>query len=253
MSHRFTGKTALVTGGGSGIGQTIAREFAAEGAAVVVAGRRDAPLRETVKLVEEAGGRAAAVTADTTRSDDMARLVAATVETFGSLDVAVNNAGMLGALGPLTEVDEQEWRAMLDVNVTGVLLAMRHQIGHMREHGGGAVVNVSSNVGPHTRLPALAAYGATKAAVSALTRAAALAHISEGVRINALSPGATDTSMSLLPGETDQERAARLRDDSPVGRVGRRDEIAAGVLYLASAESGYAVGTDLVLDGGAAA
>ncbi|RNL85725.1 SDR family NAD(P)-dependent oxidoreductase [Halostreptopolyspora alba] len=252
MSHRFTGKTALVTGGGSGIGQNIARAFAAEGASVVVAGRKEAPLRETVKLVEEEGGDAAAVTADVTSSDDVARLVAATVETFGSLDVAVNNAGMLAAAGPLPEVDEREWRTMLDVNVTGALLAMRHQIAHMRQHGGGAIVNVSSNAGPHTQIPGIAAYGATKAAVTALSRAAALTHIGEGVRINVVSPGATDTSMSLLPGETRQDRDDRLREASPIGRVGERDEIAAGVLYLASPESGYAVGTDLVLDGGAA-
>ncbi len=253
MSHRFTGTTALVTGGGAGIGQTVARAFAAEDASVVVAGRGDAPLRETVKLIEEAGGRAAAVTADITRSTDMARLVETTVETFGSLDVAVNNAGTLAARGPVTDLDEHEWRTMLEVNVTGVLLAMRHQIAHMRERGTGTIVNIASQLGPHKRVPGMGAYGATKAAVSALTRAAALEHIGEGVRINALSPGATDTPMSLLPGESEDERAARMLPGIPAGRMATRDEIAAGVLYLAAAESAYVVGADLVIDGGSAA
>lgn len=251
MTQRFTGKTALVTGGGSGIGRGVARAFASEGASVVVAGRTESTLHETAKLIEEAGGRATAITADVTRSGDAARLVAAAADTYGALDVAVNNAGMLGAAGPLPDIDEEQWRAMLDVNVTGVLLCMKHQIAHMREHGGGAIVNISSNVGAHTQIPGIAAYGATKAAVSALTRAAALAHIGEGVRINAVSPGPVDTTMSFLPGETEAERAARMGESHPLGRVGSLEEIAAGVLYLASSESSYTIGADLVLDGGA--
>ncbi|MDA8371610.1 MAG: SDR family NAD(P)-dependent oxidoreductase [Nocardiopsaceae bacterium] len=252
MTERFTKSTALITGGGSGIGRAIALAFAREGSSVVVAGRRAEPLEATVKLIRDTGGTASAVTADITDTADAERLVAQTEQRYGPLDIAVNNAGMLTALGPVGEIDVEEWRTLLEVNVTGLLLAMKHQVRHMKGRGG-AIVNVSSNIGAHIRLPGTGAYAATKAAVSALTRTAALEYIGAGVRINAVSPGAADTPMSLLPGETEEERAARVREQLPLGRVGTVDEIAAAVLYLASPESGYAVGTELVLDGGASA
>ena len=252
MTERFTKSTALITGGGSGIGRAIALAFAREGSSVVVAGRRAEPLEATVKLIRDTGGTASAVTADITDTADAERLVAQTEQRYGPLDIAVNNAGMLTALGPVGEIDVEEWRTLLEVNVTGLLLAMKHQVRHMKGRGG-AIVNVSSNIGAHIRLPGTGAYAATKAAVSALTRTAALEYIGAGVRINAVSPGAADTPMSLLPGETEEERAARGREQLPLGRVGTVDEIAAAVLYLASPESGYAVGTELVLDGGASA
>ncbi|GAB2601792.1 glucose 1-dehydrogenase [Streptomyces capparidis] len=250
---RFTGRTVLVTGGGTGLGRGIARAFAAEGAHVVVSGRTGRTLEETVGLIEADGGKAAAVVADTSRADDVAALVRRTVETFGGLHVAVNNAGILRGLGPVGDVSEDDWQALLDTNVTGVWLAMRHEIAHMRENGGGAIVNVSSNLGAHLRIPNLGAYLTTKAAVAALTRAAALDHIGQGVRINAVSPGASDSTMSLLPGETEEQRAARMRETNPLGRVTGADEVAAAVLYLASDAAGAVVGADLVIDGGAAA
>jgi NAD(P)-dependent dehydrogenase (short-subunit alcohol dehydrogenase family) len=244
-----------VTGGGSGIGRATALSFAREGAAVVVSGRTAGPLDETVKLIEAEveGGRATAVPADITSSDDLARLVARAAETYGSLDIAVNNAGALGALGPIGDVDEAEWSRLLATNVTGVLLSMKAEIAQMRRDGGGVIVNVASNLGAHMRLSGMGAYIATKAAVSALTRTAALDHIGEGIRINAVSPGPSDTAMSLWPGETADERDARMRDALPAGRVASLDEIAAAIRYLASPESAFAVGTDLVIDGGAAA
>ncbi|WP_409236170.1 SDR family NAD(P)-dependent oxidoreductase [Streptomyces sp. PA5.6] len=251
---RFAGRTALVTGGGSGLGRAIALAFAAEGANVVVAGRTESTLKETVDLIEAAGGKALAVTADVSRSADLASLVAATVDRFGSLDVAVNNAGVLRAGQPVADLPEEDWRTMLDINVTGVLLALQAEVRQMRtQPAGGAVVNIASNLGAHTSVPGLAAYGATKAAVSALSRAAAAEHIRDGVRINTVSPGSSDTTMSFRPGETEAERAARMKESTPLGRVSSTAEVAAAVLYLASDESGSVVGADLVIDGGAAA
>lgn len=252
MTARFTGKVALVTGGGSGIGQATALAFAREGATVVVAGRNVDPLEQTVKLIEDEGGRAGAVTADVSSSQDVARLVATTVERHGGLHIAFNNAGIVEA-GPLADMDEAGWDRQLAVNLTGVFLSMKHEIAHMRANGGGVIVNTASNLGAHMRVPFLAAYAASKAAVSALTRAAAKEYIREGVRINAISPGPIDTPMSLRPGETEHDRAVRLKDALPIGRVGTLGEAAAAVLWLASPEAGFAVGHDLVIDGGATA
>ncbi|MFH8485851.1 SDR family NAD(P)-dependent oxidoreductase [Streptomyces longisporoflavus] len=250
---RFAGRTALVTGGGSGLGRAMALAFAAEGANVVVAGRTEGPLKETVGLVEDAGGTAIAVTADVSRSADLAALVDAAVERFGSLDVAVNNAGVLRAGRPVAELPEEEWRTMLDINVTGVLLALQAEVKQMRtQPNGGAIVNIGSNLGAHMSVPGTTAYGATKAAVSALTKGAAAEYIRDGVRINAVSPGASDTSMSLQGGESEAERAERMKTATPLGRVSSTEEVAAAVLYLASDESASVVGADLVIDGGAA-
>ncbi|MFH9239392.1 SDR family NAD(P)-dependent oxidoreductase [Streptomyces anulatus] len=254
MSARFTGKAVLVTGAGSGIGRAVALAFAAEGASVVAAGRTAASLDETVALIEKEGGSAVAVTADVTRSEDVRTLVRRTVEHFGSLDVAVNNAGVFRGGAPVADLPEEDWRTLLDINVTGVFLALRAEIARMREQPtGGAIVNIASNLGAHSRIPGVAGYLTTKAAVSALTRAAALDHIADGIRINAVSPGATATTMSLLPGETEAGRAARMKDASPLGRVSSTSEVAAAVLYLASPDAASVVGSDLVIDGGASA
>ncbi|MFD7380396.1 SDR family NAD(P)-dependent oxidoreductase [Streptomyces anulatus] len=254
MSARFTGKAVLVTGAGSGIGRAVARAFAAEGASVVAAGRTAASLDETVALIEKEGGSAVAITADVTRSEDVRALVRRTVEHFGSLDVAVNNAGVFRGGAPVADLPEEDWRTLLDINVTGVFLALRAEIARMREQPtGGAIVNIASNLGAHSRIPGVAGYLTSKAAVSALTRAAALDHIADGIRINAVSPGATATTMSLLPGETEAGRAARMKDASPLGRVSSTAEVAAAVLYLASPDAASLVGGDLVIDGGAAA
>ncbi|WP_406344648.1 SDR family NAD(P)-dependent oxidoreductase [Streptomyces sp. NBC_00648] len=253
---RFTGRTALVTGAGSGIGRTIALAFAAEGARVAVAGRTAASLDETVALIEEAGGVAAAFTADVSRAEEVRALVSAVVGRFGSLDVAVNNAAVLRGKGgaALADLAPEDWQAMLDINLTGVFLALQAEVAQMRtQERGGAIVNVGSNLGAHKRIPGAAGYLTTKAAVSALTRAAALDHIQDGIRINVVSPGASATTMSLRAGETEAERAVRMKTDSPLGRVSTTAEIAAAVLYLASDDAASAVGTDLVIDGGSAA
>jgi NAD(P)-dependent dehydrogenase (short-subunit alcohol dehydrogenase family) len=250
MGARFAGKVVLVTGGGSGIGLTTAKAFAAEGATVVVAGRDEQRLASAVK---EIGAAASAVTVDVTDSADVARMVSTVVERHGGLDVAVNNAGILGSPAPVADLDEDDFGAVIGTNLTGTWLSLKHEVAHMRAHGGGAIVNIASNIGAHGRLPNMAAYAASKAAVSALTRTAARDHIAEGIRINAVSPGATATEMSLRPGETDADRAARLKDAIPLGRVGATAEVAAAVLWLASDEAAFTVGHDLVVDGGATA
>ncbi|MEU4544970.1 SDR family NAD(P)-dependent oxidoreductase [Nonomuraea dietziae] len=247
---RFNGKVVLVTGGGSGIGRATAQAFAAERATVVVAGRGVERLTETVKLIEHAGGSASHVIADVSTSGGAAAMVEQTVARYGRLDIAFNNAGVFAG-GAVTDLDEPTWARVMDVNVTGVWLSMKHEIEHMRRDGGGVIVNTASNLGAHKRYSGMAAYIASKAAVSALTKAAALEYIAEGVRINAVSPGPAATAMSMRPGESVEERDERMRSALPLGRVGRLEEIAAAVLYLASPEAGFTVGTDLVVDGGA--
>ncbi|WP_106401276.1 SDR family NAD(P)-dependent oxidoreductase [Actinocorallia populi] len=251
--NRFTGKTVLVTGAGTGLGRAISLAFAAEGASVVAAGRTASSLDETVGLIKAAGGTSVAVTADVTDSDSLRNLVHESVTRFGGLDIAVNNAGIFRGTVPAGEISEEDWDAVLKTNTTGVWLAMKHEIAHMKENGGGVIVNISSNLGTHMRIPNAAAYITSKAAVSALTRAAALDHIHQNIRINAVSPGAADGPMSLFPGETEADRTERVKTQNPLGRVAEAGEVAAAVLYLASPAAGAMVGTDLVIDSGSTA
>ncbi|GAA2419630.1 glucose 1-dehydrogenase [Actinomadura vinacea] len=248
----FTGKVVLITGGGSGIGRATALAFARRGATVVVAGRNADPLDETVKLIESENGKADRITADVSRARDVQRLVTTTVESHGGLDIAFNNAGVF-SMAPVAEIDEDVWEHTLSINLTGVFLSMKHEIAHMRANGGGVIVNTASTFGAHKRMEGTGAYTATKAAVSALTRTAARENIGAGIRINAVSPGPIESAMSLRPGETEAQRAERLRDALPIGRAGTLEEAAATVLWLSSPESGFVVGHDLVLDGAATA
>ncbi|MEV5892987.1 SDR family NAD(P)-dependent oxidoreductase [Nonomuraea fuscirosea] len=253
MTERFAGKVALVTGASGVVGRAAALAYAREGAAVLVAGRDAGRLAEIVKLAEEEGGRASAFTVDVTRSAEVAAMVEAAVSRYGGLDVALNAAGIFGQMAPLADYDEGAWDDVLAVNLKGVFLSMKHEIAHMRAHGGGAIVNVSSNLGAHWRLAGASAYAASKAAVSHLTRTAARDHIADGVRVNAISPGPIDSPMSTRPGETRADRDERMRTALPIGRVSTPEEIAAAALWLSSADSSFVVGADHVIDGGATA
>lgn len=253
MTERFAGKVALVTGASGVVGRAAALAYAREGAAVLVAGRDAARLAEIVKLAEAEGGRASAFTVDITRSAEVAAMVEAAVSRYGGLDVALNTAGIFGQMAPLADYDEDIWDDVLAVNLKGVFLSMKHEIAHMRAHGGGVIVNVSSNLGAHWRLAGASAYAASKAAVSHLTRTAARDHIADGVRINAISPGPVDSPMSTRPGETRADRDERMRTALPIGRVSTPEEIAAAALWLSSADSSFVVGADHVIDGGATA
>ena len=175
----------------------------------------------------------------------MAHLVAETVARHGGLHVAVNNAGTIGVPGLLADLSEDAWAGVLSTNLTGVWLCIKHQIAHMRSQGGGCIVNLASSIGAHLTLPGMGAYAATKAAVNALTRTAAKEYIGAGIRINAVSPGPVDTPMSRFPGETDQDRDARLAQVLPIRRPATTDEIAAAVVWLNRAA---VVGHDLVID-----
>ncbi|TDD86973.1 SDR family NAD(P)-dependent oxidoreductase [Actinomadura rubrisoli] len=255
MTARFDGKVVLITGGGGTIARATALAFAREGATVVLAGRDAAALDGAAKEIEAAAasGRVDHVVADVTVPSDAARMVGTVAERHGGLHVAFNNAGIFGAVAPVADLPDDVWADVLNVNLTGVFLSMKHEIAHMREHGGGAIVNAASNIGAHGRRPGMSAYAASKAGVSVLTRTAARDHIADGVRINAISPGASDTPMSFRPGESRADRDARLRTAVPAGRASDPAEVAEAVLWLASDESSFVVGHDMVIDGGTTA
>jgi NAD(P)-dependent dehydrogenase (short-subunit alcohol dehydrogenase family) len=248
---RFASKVALVTGGGTGIGKVTALAFAGEGATVLVAGLDDEPLRETVKEIEANGGTASWVVADVRQESEARALVATTGDRHGGLDIAFNNAGLMVG-GQVADLDLDQWSTALSV-ATGTWLSMKYEIAYMREHGGGVIVNMSSLIGPHRAIPGTGAYGAAKAAISALTRTAAVENIGRGIRINALSPGPVAGPFSLIRGETPEQQAQRMKTALPIGRVASLDEVTGTVLWLASPDSGYAVGADIVIDGGATA
>ncbi|MCP9949426.1 SDR family oxidoreductase [Actinomadura madurae] len=248
---RFRDAVVLITGGAGGIGRATAGAFAREGATVVLAGRDATTLAEAVK--EIGPDHAGHVVADVTDPASTARMVETVAARHGALHVAVNNAGILAGAGPVADIDTAAWDAVLTTNLTGTFLSLKHEVAYMRDHGGGTIVNVSSNIGSHGRRPGLAAYAASKAGVGVLTRTAALDHIADGVRINAVSPGASDTPMSLRPGETPADRAERMRASAPSGRVADTSEVAETILWLASDAASHVVGHDLVVDGGVTA
>jgi NAD(P)-dependent dehydrogenase (short-subunit alcohol dehydrogenase family) len=243
------GLVGIVTGGSAGIGRATARAFAREGAAVVIADVDVARGADAAAELVAAGGRSLFVATDVRDDAQVAALVAATVTEFGGLDLAFNNAGIEGLLGPVHATPPAEWQRLLDVNVTGVWQCLRHEIPAMLERGGGAIVNASSAAGL-VGFAGLAAYGATKHAVIGMTKAAALDYAQQGVRVNAVCPGLIDTEMieRLSGGEVAALDA--MRASEPTGRMGAPTEVAEAVVWLCSPAASYVTGHALSVDGG---
>lgn len=245
------GKTALITGGASGIGWATARLFAMEGAAVAIADiHKEAAEKAAVAITDE-GGRAISIPCDVSRSEDCKAAIEQTIRHLGDLDILFNNAGIIRR-ATVVETTEEEWDRAMAVNVRSVFLMSRYAIPWMAEHGGGAIINTGSGWGLVGGARA-ASYCASKGAVIQLTRAMAIDHGSDNIRVNCICPGDTNTGMLI-----EEARQLDVRPDHfleaaaerPLGRVGLPEEIAQAVLYLASDASSYVTGTTLVVDGG---
>jgi NAD(P)-dependent dehydrogenase (short-subunit alcohol dehydrogenase family) len=246
----FEGRVALITGGGSGLGRAAAGLLAGRGAKVVVADVDERGGAETVADCEAAGSEAQFVRTDVTVEDDVAGAVAAAVDSWGRLDAAINNAGINGPTKPAADYTLDEWNHVMAVNLNGVFLGLRHEIPRMIEQGGGAIVNTSSGAGL-IGFAALPAYVASKHAILGLTKAAALAYVQQGVRINAVCPGSTRTP--LLEGFMAQAPGIEeaMTQSAPIGRLARPEEIAEAMVWLCSDAASFVVGHAFSVDGGA--
>jgi NAD(P)-dependent dehydrogenase (short-subunit alcohol dehydrogenase family) len=248
MAGSFAGKVALVTGAGSGIGRATALAFAREGAKVVAADIDADSAGETAAGIMGAGGEALAVRADVASEPDVAAMVGAAVGAFGRLDCAFNNAGIGGGQRQIHEWDLADFYRVLDVNLIGVWLCLKHELPVMAGQGGGAVVNNASVAGLRGS-PGLAPYAASKHGVIGLTRTAALECASQGVRVNAVCPGFTDTPI-LRWFQEDPGLMQRIVARIPIKRLGRPEEVAEAVLWLCSDAASLTLGHAMVLDGG---
>ncbi|MEH2012346.1 SDR family oxidoreductase [Nostoc sp.] len=252
MAGEFDGKVAIVTGGSSGIGKATAIAFGKAGAKVVVAARRDSEGEETVNLIKQAGSEALFVKTDVAQVSQVEALVSKTVETYGRLDFAFNNAGIDGGNAPLHEQSLELFDQLIAVNVRGLFLCMKYEIVQMLRTGGGVIVN-NSSMGGLIAFPSIGPYHASKHAVMGLTKSAALDYAKLGIRINAVNPGIIDTDLIVRMAEKmgDAETTSqRLTTMVPMGRMGKPEEIASTVLFLCSEAASYITGQSLVVDGG---
>jgi NAD(P)-dependent dehydrogenase (short-subunit alcohol dehydrogenase family) len=245
----FAGKVAFITGGGTGIGRAAAQAFAREGASVVVAGLSEQDLQVTASMVEAAGARALAVVCDVSRVDDVKQALDKTIEVWGRLDYAFNNAGVEQAIMATIDITEDEWDRIFNINLRGMFLCMKYQIPLMLKQGGGAIVNTSSGAGIKG-FKGQAAYTAAKHGVIGLTKSAALDYAQSNIRINAVCPGIIATPMMDRFTGGAAEGRQRVISQEPIGRMGRPEEIAAAAVWLCSDASSFVTGAALVADGG---
>lgn len=243
------GKIALVTGASSGIGAATADALAAAGASVVCADVQDKLGEQIVQEIERDGGEATYVHCDVSDADEIQAMVDAALDTYGGLDIAVNNAGIEGEHGPAAEQTVEGWDRVLDTNLRGTFLCMKAEIPVMLERGGGAIVNVSSIAGL-TGFEGSAPYVASKHGLVGLTRSAALDYAKQGIRVNAVCPGVIDTPMVERYTHDDPEAEAGLAEAEPMGRMGEAAEIADAIVYLASDEASFVTGHPMAVDGG---
>ncbi|MEM7121754.1 MAG: SDR family oxidoreductase [Pseudomonadota bacterium] len=243
------GKVAIVTGASSGIGWASAWLFAREGAQVVVTGRRQDALDSLVKQIEADGGEAVALAGDITDEALAKALVAVAIDRFGGLDIAFNNAGTLGEMGDVADLSLSGWRDTLDTNLTGAFLGAKHQIPAMIERGSGSLIFNSTFVGHTVGMPGMAAYAASKAGLVGLTKVLAAEHGGQGIRVNAVLPGGTDTPMGRSVANTPEVRAF-VENLHALKRTAAPEEIAQTVLHLASDASSFVTGASIPVDGG---
>jgi NAD(P)-dependent dehydrogenase (short-subunit alcohol dehydrogenase family) len=246
-NNSFADKVVLITGGTAGIGRATAVAFARHGAHVVVSGRREAEGEESVAFVQKVGGEGLFVRADVSRDEDVAALVTRTVEHFGRLDIAFNNAGVLER-GLTTDITAESYEHIFGINVRGVAFGLKHQIAAMLKNGGGSIVNNASVFGIRP-YPELSLYSASKFAVIGLTKTAALEYAARGIRVNAVCPAIIETDMTAVDREDEQTRNDLLLMH-PVRRFGSPEEVADAVLWLSSPGSGFVTGVALPVDGG---
>jgi NAD(P)-dependent dehydrogenase (short-subunit alcohol dehydrogenase family) len=238
----------LVTGALTGIGRATAVAFAKKGAKVVVAGRRDEAGKALADELRSLGSEADFIHADVRNEDEVRALVDETVARFGRLDVAVNSAGTEGQVGPITDQTAETYAATFDTNVLGVILSMKHEVRAMQGQGSGSIVNISSTYG-HEGAPGASVYVGSKHAVEGITKSVALEIAESGIRVNGVAPGPTDTGMLTRFTGTPENKAA-LVTGVPMGRLGLTEELADGVVFIASDEASYITGHILNIDGG---
>lgn len=247
--NALNGKVAVIGGASSGIGKAAALLFARQGAALVLGARREPLLAELVEEIRREGGRALAVAGDVRDEAFAERLAATAVGEFGGLDIAFNNAGTLGPLGPSLALTASEWREVLETNLSSAYYSAKYQIPAMLAHGAGSLIFTSTFVGHTAAFPGTAAYAASKSGLIGLTQALAVEFGGRGIRVNALLPGGTDTAMGRQMSTT-PEALAQVADLHVLKRLAMPEEIAQAALYLASDASSFVTGTAMLVDGG---